>query len=89
MLLVGTFCQVPLPVLLGLPSLIPKQWHHSFKATSLSWSPSHSWKKRVMQCSMGTREALRGASSECVNNLKERAGMESCIFLKSQQDYQS
>lgn len=86
--LMGTFCQVLLPILLGLPSLIPKQWHHSFKAMSLSWSPSHSWKKRVMQCSMGTREALKGASSECVNNLKERADMESCISLINQQDYQ-
>lgn len=86
--LMGTFCQVHLPILLGLPSLIPKQWHHSFKAMSLSWSPSHSWKKRVMQCSMGTREALKGASSECVNNLKERADMESCISLINQQDYQ-
>lgn len=89
MFLAGTFCQVHLPILLALPSLIPKQWHHSFRAMSLSRSPSHSWKKRVMQCSMGTREALKGASSECVNNLKERAGMESCIALKNQQDYQS
>lgn len=50
-------------------SLIPKQWPHSFKVMCLSLLGSHSSKKRVMQCSMGTREARRGASSECVKIL--------------------
>lgn len=55
---------------MNLPSLIPKQWPHSFRVMCLSLLGSHSSKKRVMQCSMGTRDARKGASSECVKTLQ-------------------
>lgn len=56
-------------ILLVLPFLIPKQEVHSLKDTCLSLSASHSWKKREVQCSIGTRGTRRGASSEWVKTL--------------------
>lgn len=61
-----------------LPSLMPKQWAHSLKDTCLSLSASHSWKKREVQCSMGTNGTLRGASSEWDRNLDRNT---SVIFI--------
>lgn len=66
---------------MNLPSLIPKQWPHSFKVMCLSLLGSHSSKKRVMQCSMGTREARRGASSECVKILQEDGDSQRIAWL--------
>lgn len=57
--------------MVNLPSLISKQWPHSFKVMYLSLLGSHSSKKRVMQCSMGTRDARSGASSEWVKTLQQ------------------
>lgn len=58
--------------LLLLPFLIPKQEVHSLKDTCLSLSASHSWKKREVQCSIGTRGTRSGASSEWDKNLQHR-----------------
>ena len=68
-------------MLLVLPSLIPKQEVHSVKDTCLSLSASHSWKKREVQCSMGTRGTLSGASSEWDRNLHER-DINECVSVE-------
>ena len=57
-------------LMINLPSLISKQWPHSCRVMCLSLLGSHSSKKRVMQCSMGTRDARKGASSEWVRTLR-------------------
>lgn len=56
-----------------LPSLMPKQLHHSLKETSLSLSASHLWKKTEVQCSIGTRGTRNGASSEWERNLQQHS----------------
>lgn len=60
-------------VLLLSPFLMPKQEVHSLKDTCLSLSASHSWKKREVQCSMGTSGTRSGANSEWDRNLQERS----------------
>lgn len=65
-------------MLLLSPFFMPKQEVHSFKETCLSLSASHSWKKREVQCSMGTRGTRSGASSEWDKDLVDRGAPFKC-----------
>lgn len=58
-------------LLLLSPFLMPKQEVHSLRDTCLSLSASHSWKKREVQCSMGTSGTRSGANSEWDRNLRK------------------
>lgn len=70
-------------VLLLSPFLMPKQEVHSLKDTCLSLSASHSWKKREVQCSMGTSGTRSGANSEWDKNLQDRPTsiIQVCCYL--------
>lgn len=63
------------------PFLMPKQEVHSLKDTCLSLSASHSWKKREVQCSIGTRGTLSGASSEWDKTLQRMDQYQTFIIV--------